>query len=72
MQECIKTAIEENSNDKMFVLYAGVYPLMDKKTFKTFEEFAGIKQEKKVEKKEVKKKSVQEIMKDVELILMAK
>ena len=75
MNDCIKTAIDENNNDKSFQLYCSVYPLMDKKTFKTFktfEEFAGIKQETKVEKKAVKKKSVQEIMRDVELILMAK
>lgn len=65
------TAIEENSNDKMFLLYSNVYPLMDNKNFKTFEEFAGIKEKKEVKKVE-KKKSVQEILKDVELILMAK
>lgn len=68
MQECINIAMQENNNDEKFKLYCSLYPLMNEKTFISFEEF---KDDDKKETKEVvqpKKKSVEDIMKMVSRI----
>jgi hypothetical protein len=59
-------AMEKREEDRAFMLYAGIYPHMDKKTFKPFSEF--FKRQTKVE---VSERSAEDILAEVARIRQA-
>jgi len=66
--EMILKAIKEREKDKAWQLYLTVYPNMEEKTFKPFEEFYSPQESPKVDNS----KSVDEILEDVKNILKKK
>lgn len=69
--EIYKNVFNEESEQKLFQLYLVNYQHMTKDNFKTFDEWLG-RIENKKEIKVKKEKTVEEIFKDVELILKAR